>query len=456
MADRYVGELRVLEQINPYEFAFEADILRTGPVQGGRWEFANLEKNYMSFAGRPVLIAYVGSRVGDGHNASERVDTSTGERYRSFTDSTAERIIGTIGEEDDDLSLYEQDGYQWLKAKGRIWKYYAKEAVDTIVRTGRMDVSIEAEVHDIREVEGREVYDNWTGIGLTILGEGVDPAVPGANIRALADMEEEFESMKLRVASLVKENANKPQKSSTKKGLNNFMNFSKPQHKELQEKFGAEVKVLDARKLSDDTTRVMLMRKSDFAFLSYDMGANETAISPEKYIARAAYITFAAEEGEEQMCADAGETICEECAEANAAKECAENRAECAEKELTAAKETIAKMEAAENSRRLSAAKAKATATLEAFNANRADKVDVKALEALNKDIEAGKFTALCDENGVWTGENAIEEKVLSLCATAVMEIDRKHAASEPMTWGNVKKASAAPGTIGELFAHKK
>ena len=36
------------------------------------------------------------------------------------------------------------------------------------------------------------------------------------------------------------------------------------------------------------------------------------------------------------------------------------------------------------------------------------------------------------------------------------MEMDKQNAAhTEPMTWGSVKKASAAPGTIGELFASK-
>ena len=245
MPDRYVGELRVLERINQYEFAFEADILRTGPVQGGRWEFANLDQHYRSFAGKPVLIAYVGRRVGDGHNGAERIDPDTGERYRSFTDATAERIIGMISEDESDLTLFERDGYTWLRVKGRIWTYYAREAVDEIVRTGRMDVSIEAEVYDVREEDGREVYDSWTGLGLTILGAGVDPAVPGANIRALADMQEEFETMKLRVASLVKEE-NKPQNNPEKKGMNKRMRFSKKQLRELQAKFGEDYTVLAA------------------------------------------------------------------------------------------------------------------------------------------------------------------------------------------------------------------
>ena len=58
------------------------------------------------------------------------------------------------------------------------------------------------------------------------------------------------------------------------------MNFSKQQLKELQEKFGADYKVLSARK-SDTTVRVMLMRKSDFVFLSYEMDERDTSVFPD-------------------------------------------------------------------------------------------------------------------------------------------------------------------------------
>lgn len=449
MPDRYIGELRVLERLNQYEFAFEADILRNGPVQGGRWEFANLEQNYRTFAGRPVLIAYVGRRVGDGHNASERTDPETGERYRSFTDATAERIIGMISEDVDDLTLEERDGYTWLRVNGRIWTYYAKEAVEEIVRTGRMAVSIEAEVNDVREEDGREVYDSWAGIGLTILGAGVDPAVPGANIRALADMQEEFETMKLRVASLVEEE-NKPQNNSQTKGVKKRMRLSKAQLRELQPKFGDDYIVLAADQ-NDTGIIACLLNKSGKTAI-YRMASADNDVALDKIEAVNAQVHFCAAEDGEDICVDASDMS--ECAAAEA-EEC-RARAECAEKELKECRETIEKMVAAENTRRLSAARAKADAVLAAFNLNREAKVEAKVLDSLHKDIEAGKFTACADESGNWTGEAAVEEKVLSLCAVAVMEQDKANAShTEPMKWGAVRKASAAPGTVGEYLASK-
>lgn len=459
MPDRYIGELRVLERLNEYEFEFEADILRTGPVQGGRWEFARLEENYKSFAGRPVLIAYIGNRVGDGHNASERIDPESGERYRSFTGATAERIIGMISENLDDLSLEERDGYTWLRVKGRIWTYYAKEAVEEIVRTGRMDVSIEAEVHDMREEDGREVYDSWIGLGLTILGAGVDPAVPGANIRALADMEEEFNDMKLRVASLVKEVRNsaedeeeedKPQNNPTKeKELKHRMRLSKQQLREMQAKF-ADYTVLAAEQ-GDNGVTVCLM-SMDGQTAVYKMGSLDDVVVPERIVPVNAQVQFCAED-EEAICVDA----CDMVETANEAKKCAEERAECAERELASAKETIKQMETAESARRLSAAKKTAADTLNAFNANREDKVSEDAIKELSAEIETGKFTACEDENHAWNGDKMVEEKVLSICAAAVMEMDKANAksAKNAYIWEKFASGDADDGSVEALLARK-
>lgn len=452
------GELKVLQSDNDFIFPVELWLLND-KVNRNNWQFINLEEHRAKWAGKPILVAYVngGRTAGDGHNQVTRIDRN-GKEYQSFTDATAERICGALSDEDSDIRLEERDGALWTVGRGFLWAWYSHELCLQIAndaRQGRsMSVSIEALVTKSRMEDGVEVEESYEPLGVTILGHGVAPAVADAHIAMLEEIGSELNELKLRAASYLNVDSQKPQNESNGKGVNKRMNFSKQQLKELQEKFGAEYKVLDAQKTQDGATRVMLMRKRDKAFFSYDVGEKDSAVYQEKFAARAALIVLSAEDGEEQMCADAGETICEECAEAAEAAKCAEDRAECAERELSEAKETISRMENAENSRRLSAAKKKATDTLDAFNANRENKVDAKVLEALNKDIEAGKFTALSDENGAWTGETAVEEKVLSLCAAAVMEQDKRSAA-KPMTWGSVKQASANPGTIGELFASK-
>ena len=152
----------------------------------------------------------------------ETRNPKTGESYYTFTDGTAERIVGTISDDEKDLSLAERDGHTWIVAKGRLWSFYAPELVDKIVRTGRMEVSAETEVEPgEKDEKGNEVYTNWTGVGVTILGDNVPPAIPGARIAALTAMQNEFKEMKLRVASLSSEQ-NKP--NSTRKGVKQMNN----------------------------------------------------------------------------------------------------------------------------------------------------------------------------------------------------------------------------------------
>lgn len=455
--ENYSGEIRILQRLNDYEFAFEADILRDGPVQGGRWVFENLDEYYKTFAGRPVLVAYIGNRVGDGHNFTTRRDPKTGEEYRSFLDPTAERIVGTISEELSDLTLVEGDnGYTWLRVKGRIFTEYARELVDTIVRTGRMSVSIEANVYDIREENGIEYYDRWVALGLTILHPDVAPAVPGANIRALADMEEEFESMKLRVASLVKESESreeKPQNKSTTKELRNSMNLTKQQLKELQERFGSEYRVLSAVRKEDGDTTVMLMRRSDCAFLSYSMSDKDTGVYAEKFVNRVASISLNAAEGEEELCAEAGEVICDELAEAEAEKEslCSENKRLSAE--LETAKSQLAAMQEFETRRRTAAAKDHAKSVLNGYNENRAEKVSETVIASVIEDAGNGAYNTIMNADGNWIGLSAVEKDVKALCADEQMKLDAKHAKDGKTQFVWERFASESPEDDGSPAA---
>lgn len=460
MPDTAFGELKVLQRLNEYEFGFEADILRDGPVQGGRWVFENLAENYKSFAGRPVLVAYIGKRVGDGHNSREVRDPKTGEVYRSFIDPTAERIVGTISEDESDLSLVEQDGYTWVRVKGRLFAEYCRELIETIERTGRMAVSIEANVYDVRDVGGVEHYDRWTALGLTILHPDTAPAVPGANIRALSDMEEEFESMKLRVASLVKESESrkgKPQTDSTEKELKKSMRFSKAKLAELQEKVGSEYKVLSAEQEGSDI-RVRLMRKSDRTFYAYDMTDSDETVLPERFVARAAYIGMeAAEDDEDAYCAEAGDVIGEECAEAEAERDRACSERDAMAAELAECKAQLAAMREFEAKRRVSAAKEHALAILNSYNANRSEKVSQSVIASVVADAESGAYSDRMDKEGNWIGLSAVEKDVKALCADEQMKLDAKKAQNErtQFVWSRYASAGNQPddGSPAALLA---
>ena len=458
MPDKYrniKGELRLMEKESDFLFPIEIWAYNDKLTRNG-WRFENLEAHREAWAGVPVLCAYVngGRTVGSGHNQITRRDKD-GKEYQSFVAADAERIVGATSDDGADMRIEEDGEHKWLVAKATLYRWYARELTDLIIskagQGGSMEVSIEALVTASHMDGDVEVEDSYVPLGITILGDGVAPAVPGAHVAMLSELESEFKELKLRAASYQNQPRaeEKPQNNPTNKGVKTRMRLSKQQLRELQAKF-AEHTVLAAEQ-TEKSVIVCLMSKAGTTAV-YQMASLDESIVPERIVSVNAQVHFCAED-EEDVCVDA----CDIVETMSSAAQVAENRAECAEKALSTANETIAKMEAAENKRRLSAAQTKASDTLTAFNANREDKIDVKVLEALNKDIESGKFTALCDENGAWIGEAAVEEKVLSLCAAAVMEQDKRTAASaaKPMTWGSVKQASANPGTIGELFASK-
>ena len=76
------GQLRVLQKLNPYEFGVELWLMRDGP-NDNHWNYQNLEKYYLTFVGRPILIAYVMGKIGDGHNSRVKIDFRTCLLYTS-------------------------------------------------------------------------------------------------------------------------------------------------------------------------------------------------------------------------------------------------------------------------------------------------------------------------------------------------------------------------------------
>ena len=70
-----MGELRVLQKISNHEFEVELWIMRDAENQN-KWNYQNLENHYLTFVGRPILIAYVNGKIGDGHNARKKIESN--------------------------------------------------------------------------------------------------------------------------------------------------------------------------------------------------------------------------------------------------------------------------------------------------------------------------------------------------------------------------------------------
>ena len=412
------GELRVTQKLSDYEFGVELWVIREGENRN-KWDYRNLEKYYKTFVGQPILCAYVGEQVGDGHNMKEKRDTKTGEMYYSFTDATAERIVGTLSDDEKDLTLVERDGYKWLKAKGRLFSFYAPELVTKIAKQGAMDVSAETNVFKSHKEGDVDVFTEWTGLGVTVLGDKVNPAIPGASIAKLAAMQEEFNSVKLRAASLRTQNQNQnkaAKKNARHKGVNRTMN------KQAAARLAGKFEGFRIVGLSEDCMRVALI---DGAGAPYTYTFNEEdkgEVVASRIIPATLSVTFSFDgEGEEGIAVNADlADILEHVTEP---LRTASESAESLQKQLDTANQTIAAMNAAEHDRRVQAVKNALKSALDEIRTASGEDFDLEPeMNALSERAE--EFAAM-ERDGAFCGDTEARDrlraehsaKVIAKCA---------------------------------------
>ncbi len=403
------GSVKLLRRLNKYEFAVEIRVMREG-LNNNKWDYRNLEKHYKTFLGQPILIAYVGSKIGDGHNMRQVRLPDGGVEY-TFVDGTAERIIGTISENESDLRLEEINGNLWMIAKGRIFAFYAREAVEKIRVTGTMDVSAETEIYHAETGEnGVEIFDDWTGIGVTILGDDVPPAIPGARIKAMS-VTDDVRDMNLRVASLLQAEDESPRDKTTEKGVKAKM--TKREKALLQKKFdGSGYTVLNTSK---DGNTVFLMSNETGLPAGYVFvdEADKGGIVPDRIVPAVATLTYKV--GEEEMTADLEQATDNLSARLNAAT--TENAAK--GKRIAELEAEVETMRKAELSRRVTDAKKAVRNRLDALNKGREERCaySKELAEQVCAKCETGCFNEYVNEKGEWCGDSEAVKELEALCA---------------------------------------
>lgn len=433
---RYCGTLTVLQKINQYEFAVEIRMMREG-INRNRWDYRNLNEYYTTFVGQPILCAFVNGKVGDGHNMREKTNRDTGERYFSFTDATSERIVGTLSNDIDDFSVVEENGERWLIAKGRLWEFYAPELVSKIVRTGRMDVSVETMVEESQQDGEIEVFTKWTGLGVTILGDDVQPAIPNASIRALELLKDEFAEAKLKAASYERNESEKHETNKeTAKSEGDTKSMKVLNQRELsalQKTYFADYRVVSAAHDKEKGETLIFLMKNG-ANYQYVLADGEETVQPER-IASVNVNATVEFNGERSITVDTDDmlnVLSADYAELSGKYATLEKDAEKANEELDALKKSEAK-------RRIKAAKKAAEDTLRKFNATAPVKVSETVLTKINEDIEKGEYSECEDEEGEWNGEEVVTDKVLAECGKATQKANEEKAAKESRTvvWKN-------------------
>lgn len=415
------GTLRVLERVNPYEFNVRIDIMRDG-LNDNRWIYRNLEKHYKTFLGQPILIAYVGNKIGDGHNMREEIAPDGGRIY-TFIDGTAERIIGVLSEKEKDFTLYERDGNLWVSAKGKIFTFYAHEAVEKIIATGAMDVSAETDVYKAEiGPENTEIFEDWAGIGVTILGDNVPPAIPGARIKQLAQIREDVDGMKIRAAALMKKAAEKANAAREKHKKGVKANMTIRERTQLQQKFEG-YQVLG---VSENGMRVCMMKDGCFYGYTFNAEDGDHVVVPERIRSMNAMTQFCFGDGEneEQVYVDAGVAI--EALTDRVAKLSAENADK--DKRITELETQVDTMRRNERDRRIEAAKNAVNQKFRDMNAVRECMFDNELAERVCQMCNEGKFCEDEDEEGRWCGDKNAVSALMAACMEAQADMDKKAA----------------------------
>lgn len=455
------GELRVLATENQKLYDVEIWALNSEVNRNG-WKYIRLREHLDEFLDIPILTAYVGGGmvIGDGHNYNIKRDPATGEEYVSFTAADAERIVGWVPKDRANVRIEMKDGVEWVVLRGALWAWYAKELVDQIAVQGSSAVSIETLVLKEHQESGVDVEEEYLVLGITILGNGVSPAVAGAKIQSLAELTELRSNMAeniLKAASYIGEEKEpsgvedpkfEPKPKNNNEEVERLNYFSKRQLAELEPKF-PEMRVMAAA--SDEQGIHVCLMAADGATSVYTMENDNATIVPEKMQKVNAQAVFHFAEG-----CDMSVDLCDLWDTMSANMIRCQNAADKAGKDLEAANETIKTMRDTENKRRIQAAKDMARATLDKANANREDKYSDEMLTAINADIEAGMYTERCNSDGEWIGAAEVETRVLAECARQQSVIDEKIAQSKANTFILDKFNASRPkdeAGIGSLLA---
>lgn len=433
------GELRVMQRLSEYEFGVELWVMRSG-LNENHWDFRNMREHYLTFVGQPILCAYVGRKVGDGHNMREVRDPYTGEKGYTFMDGTAERIVGTLSDDPKDFSIVEEGGNEWIRAKGRLFQFYAPELVEKIVRTGRMDVSAETDTKKSHMDGENEIITDWAGLGVTVLGDDVPPAIPGARIKALSAIQEEFKKLKLRAASL--DPGKGSNETNKRKGVNIM---SKKAMEAMSEKFKGYRVVA----LSEDGMHVGLVDSAGSAY-TYAFNAEDNGAVVESRI-KPAYLTAAFPFGEGvNAMAEVSDIVDYACA----AKGQQAEDVKALQARLEAAEETIRTMEAAEHERRVEAVKEAVNGALEDIRACSVEG-DADMTETAKGLCDRAEEFAAMETDGKFCGADRAVLDLMAAHGKAQTEKRKKEMAAKQhsFAWNNPKTNSGEGGGIEEMLA---
>lgn len=424
----FQGQLRLLAEKNGWLQRVEVRLLNSDLNRNG-WIYQNLDEHRHLFAKTPLLCAYVGDKVGDGHNFSMRKDEKEGKEVPDFTAPDAERIVGYFAN-DDDIRIEYIDGKKWIVGVGTIFSWYNRQLVEKLKERGELSVSIETLIDEMHYEGKTEVFTKYQILGTTILNEKVNPAVVGANIKTL-QFKGDIQEFTMRVASFDEQQLGLPNEPQTQKNQNSKKGVTRTMAKVR--------KIDDLRSLFPNHT-VLGVNGQSVALLnekgrccSYTFQENENTVVPERIEEIAVNSVFG--EGENAINISAEELVGSVQAQLNSTKTALDKATE----ENGKLQAKINAMTEAEHRRRVDLVRSVIKDKLSYMQKNGGCDISDNACDDLLTDEALNDFAAMTDKDGAFNGDKIAAEKVSARCAEKMCEANKaKNNAKETrFAWEN-------------------
>lgn len=421
------GQLRVCASDNKKNYKVKLMLLNE-KVNRNKWRYTRISEHTDEAQDIPLLYSVINGKVGNSHDFDVVTDEK-GNKYASFIGAESEHPYGwlpSIVDGQKNARIENIDGVDWLTATAYLPSHYNVEMIKELERNGnQMPISIETLVSKFHYEGDVEVEDEYSIIGVTILGITTTPAVANANIRKLSANGQAFQELKMRCASLADEfnmSRNSKQNQNSKKGVTRTM---------------AKVrKIDDLRSLFPNHT-VLGVNGQSVALLnekgrccSYTFQENENTVVPERIEEIAVNSVFG--EGENAINISAEELVGSVQAQLNSTKTALDKATE----ENGKLQAKINAMTEAEYLRRK---KVVERAIRETFDDNRRQyggDIDANFVDDLLTDECLSNYARMEDKDG-FCGENAARTEVDARCMRKLREVNkaRQNTAKPKYAW---------------------
>lgn len=429
-----LGALKILAEKDGWKQKVELWLLNSD-VNRNNWQYLNLEQHKKLFSETPILIAYKGDQIGDGHNF-DKIKLPNGKVVASFMGADAERPVGFFPT-NAEMRIEEKDGKKWIVGVGYLWKWYAQELVAHLKEQGLdgMSISIETLIDEMYINGEIEVFTKYQILGTTVLHETVAPAVELARIRALSELGiDKIREETLRVASMYQDDLN-PQ-TKTKKEKQTIMN-----KKSLKDKFkGFHVIEVFGEKVA------LLSQDKHETFVSSAVKDNGEIVEGVKTACNAT-VVFGDGENEMKVALDSVTRLFETEIEELKAK-LLDN-----EKTIKALSETNEKMKAQEIARRKEAVKKAIDNRFAEIKANSDAEFTDGECDELKSEEKVNAFILMENADGKFIGDVEAQKAVDTRCMSKILETHKVkvNAQKREYFWDTPVGASAKNEQIDDI-----